>query len=202
MAENEEAKKAEATEAVGLRRFEFAGPWWAMLIAGIVTLAFGFIVLSWPLMSLAFLVVFFAILAIVFGIAAMIRSFTLIKRERTWWVLLVEGILGIVIGILVLVWPGPTTIFIVYFIAAWLIITGISAIVSGSSGKSTLMIVYGVVSLILGIFILFRPPLYATATLILFIGFFAIFRGIAMIVDSIAIKVAANKAVKEEAGGK
>ena len=197
MAENEEAKKAEGTEEAALRKFEFAGPWWVILIAGIVTLAFGFIILSWPLMSLAFLVVFFGILAIVFGIAAMIRSFTLIKKEKTWWVLLIEGILGIVIGILVLVWPGATTIFIVYFIAAWLIITGISAIVSGSSGKSSLMIVYGVVSLILGIFIFFRPPFYATATLILFIGFFAIFRGIGMIVDSIAIKVAASKAVKE-----
>ena len=197
MAENEEAKKAEGAAEAGLRRFEFAGPWWIILIAGIVTLAFGIIVLSWPLMSLAFLVTFFAILAIVFGVAAVIRSFTLIKKERTWWVLLIEGILGIVIGIFVLVWPISTTVFLVYFIAAWLIITGISAIVSGSSGKSSLMIVYGVVSLILGIFIFFRPPLYATATLILFIGFFAIFRGIAMIVDSIAIKVAANKAVKE-----
>ena len=197
MAENEEAKKAEGAAEARLRKFEFAGPWWIILIAGIVTLAFGAIVLSWPLMSLAFLVTFFAILAIVFGVAAVIRSFTLIKKERTWWVLLIEGILGIVIGIFVLVWPISTTVFLVYFIAAWLIITGISAIVSGSSGKSSLMIVYGVVSLILGIFIFFRPPLYATATLILFIGFFAIFRGIAMIVDSIAIKVAANKAVKE-----
>ncbi len=199
MAENVEAKKPEGAEAAGLQSYKLQGPWWVILIAGIVTLAFGFIVLAWPLMSLAFLVIFFGILAIVFGIAAIIRSFTLIKREKTWWVLLIEGILGIAIGIFIFIWPATTTIFIVYFIAAWLIITGISAIVSGSSAKSSIGIVSGVISLILGIFIFFRPPFYATATLLLFIGFFAIFRGIAMVVESIAIKVAASRAAKEAA---
>ena len=199
MGENEVSKKPEAAKASALQRFELQGPWWVILIAGIVTLAFGVIILAWPLMTLAYLVIFFGILAIVFGIAAVMRSFTLIKREKTWWILLIEGILGIAIGIFIFVWPLSTTIFIVYFIAAWLIITGISAIVSGSSAKSSIAIVSGVISLILGIFIFFRPPLYATATLLLFIGFFAIFRGIALIVDSIAIKVAANRAAREVA---
>ena len=199
MAENEEAKKAGGIETVELERYEVHGPWWAILIAGIVTLAFGYIMLAWPLMTIGFLVIFFGVLAIVFGIAAVIRSFTLIKRERTWWVFLIEGILGIAIGIMVFVWPASTTVVIVYFIAAWLIITGITSIVSGSSGKNSLMIVYGVVSLILGIFIFFKPPFYATATLILFIGFFAMFRGIAMIVNSIVIKVAASRAAKAAA---
>jgi uncharacterized membrane protein HdeD (DUF308 family) len=197
MAENFKAKKPEETEAAGLHSYEVQGPWWVILIAGIATLAFGFIILGWPLMSLAFLVVFFGILAIIFGIAAVIRSFTLIKREKTWWVLLIEGMLGIAIGIFIFIWPIATTIFIIYFIAAWLIITGMSAIVSGSSAKSSIGIFSGVISLMLGIFIFLRPPFYATATLLLFIGFFAIFRGIAMIVESIAIKAAASRAAKE-----
>ena len=193
MAENEEAKKVEITV---FDRFDVSGPWWAMLIAGIVTLAFGFIIFAWPLMTIAYLVIFFGVLAIVFGIVAIIRSFALIKKNNMWWVVLIEGILGIAIGIMMFVWPINTMVIAVYFIGAWLLITGISSIATGSTGKDSLMIVNGVIAIILGIFILFRPPFYATATLILFVGFFAIFRGIALIVSSIGLKVAARRAVK------
>ena len=196
----EEAKK-DTTAATfdSYSRALLKEPWWVILIAGIVTLAFGAIVLAWPLMTLGFLVIFFGTLAIVFGVFGVIRSLFLIKQDKNWWILLIEGILGIVIGILVFVWPIGTTIFLVYFIAAWLIITGITAIAHGSTAKSSAMIVMGVLGLILGIFIFFRPPLYATATLLLFIGFFAVFRGIALIIDSIVIAVAQKRARKAEA---
>ena len=83
--------------------------------------------------------------------------------------MLIEGILGIVIGILVFVFPIQTTFVLIYLIAAWLIVRGIFSIVSGSSAKSGLPIAMGVVALILGIFVLFRPPAYAMATLLGFI---------------------------------
>jgi uncharacterized membrane protein HdeD (DUF308 family) len=195
----EEKKDVTGTDFVNYNRALLKEPWWVILIAGIVTLAFGAIVLAWPLMTLGFLVIFFGTLAIVFGAFGVIRSLFLIKQDKNWWILLIEGILGIIIGILVFVWPIGTTIFLVYFIAAWLLITGITAIAHGSTIKNTGMIVLGVLGLILGIFIFFRPPLYATATLLLFIGFFALFRGIALIIDSIVIAVAQKNARKAEA---
>jgi uncharacterized membrane protein HdeD (DUF308 family) len=193
----EETKKAaDKVDISQYQQYLANEPWWVILIAGIVTLAFGAIILAWPLMTLGFLVIFFGTLAIVFGAFGVIRSLFLIKKVKTWWIILIEGILGIIIGILVFVWPIGTTIFLVYFIAAWLIVTGITAIAQGSTVKNTAMIVMGVLGLILGIFVFFRPPLYATATLLLFIGFFAVFRGIALIVDSIVIAVARNRAKK------
>ena len=173
--------------------------WWVILIAGIVTLVFGVIILASPLMTLALLVTFFGGFALIFGAFGVIRSLFLIKEDKNWWILLIEGILGIIIGIMVFAWPIGTTVFLVYFIAAWLLITGITAIAHGSTTKNSLMIVNGIIGLMLGIFIFFRPPFYATATLILFIGFFAIFRGIALIVTSIVAAVARSRAKKAEA---
>lgn len=193
----EEAKKNSGKADVSqYQQYLSSAPWWAILIAGIVTLAFGVIILAWPVMTLGFLVIFFGTLAIVFGVFGVIRSLFLIKKVKNWWIILIEGILGIIIGIMVFAWPISTTIFLVYFIAAWLVITGITAIAHGSTVKNTAMIIMGVVGLILGIFIFFRPPLYATATLLLFIGFFAVFRGIALIIDSIVIAVARKRAKK------
>ena len=84
--------------------------WWVILIAGIVTLGFGIILLAWPLMTLTFLVTYFGSLAIVFGAFGVIRSLFLIKRDKNWWILLIEGVLGIIIGIMVFAWPINTTI--------------------------------------------------------------------------------------------
>lgn len=195
----EEQKKGEAIDAVMMQKYLLDQPWWTILFAGIVTLAFGTIVITWPLMTLGFLVIFFGALAIVFGAIGIIRSFFLIKKDKNWWILLLEGILGIIVGIMVFAWPIKTSIFLVYFIGAWLIITGITAIAQGGTAKNSGSIVTGILGLMLGIFILFRPPFYATATLLLFIGFFAIFRGIALIVDSIVIAVAQKRARKAKA---
>lgn len=193
---NDTKKDISSTNAIMDRGYLLKEPWWVILIAGIATLAFGAIILAWPVITLGFLVIFFGTLAIIFGVLQILRSFFLIKRLKNWWVLLIEGILGILIGIFVFVWPIGTTVLLIYFIAAWLVITGITAIAHGSSSKNTSMIVLGVLGLILGIIVFFRPPLYATATLILFIGFFALFKGIAMIIDSIVIAVTQRKTKK------
>ena len=173
--------------------------WWVILLGGIVTLAFGAIILAWPAMTLTFLITIFGSLAIVLGAFGVIRSLFLIKEDKSWWILLIEGILGIIIGIVVFVWPIGTIAFLVYFIAAWLVITGISGIVLGSMGKSAITIVIGILALIFGIFVLFQPPNYAVELLLSLIGIIAVIRGIALIINSIVVAVAGKKARQAKA---
>ena len=180
------------------KQYLLSEPWWALLISGIVTLAFGAIVIAWPLMTLSIWIISFGILAIVLGVFSVIRSLFLIKKNKNWWILLIEGILGIVIGIMVFTWSISTTISLVHFIEPWLIITGITTIVHGSTAKNTSLLAMGFLSLILGIFMFFSPHLYSTETLILFIGLFTVFRGLAMIVYSIEIVVAQKRAKRTE----
>ena len=178
-------------------------PWWAILLSGILALAFGIIIFAWPLMVVGLLITFFGAFALFGGALGVIWSLFMIKKVKHWWIVLIEGILGIIIGILVFVWPMSSTIFLVYFIGAWLIVTGITAIAQGSTLRDSLRIVMGILGLFIGIFVLFRPPFYASATLLFFIGFFAVFRGIALIVSSIVLAVVrkrANKASVNEAG--
>ena len=52
------------------------------------------------------------------------------KREKRWWLFLLQGIAGIIVGIMAFVWPGITALVLLYIIAAWAIVTGICEIVA------------------------------------------------------------------------
>ena len=162
--------------------------WWLLLVAGIITLVLGILIVVWPMASATVLVVIFGVAVILIGIIAFVRSFTLIKKTKTWWVLLIEGIVGIVIGIVLFSWPVWTTAILAYFIGAWLVISGIIAIIFGAVQKNVFPILSGILSLIVGFLVLFSSPLYALATLIFVFGILSIFRGIILIIQSIILK--------------
>lgn len=164
--------------------------WWLVLVAGIITLILGILIVSWPEISTKVLVLIFGISILLISIVAVIRSFTLIKQTKTWWVLLIEGIAGIIIAIVLFTWPVQTTAVIAYFIGIWLVIIGILAIIFGAVQKSFWPILNGILSLVVGFIVLFTSPSAALATLVFVFGIVSIFRGIIMIIQSIIIKKA------------
>ena len=50
---------------------------------------------------------------------------------RHWWVLVLQGILGIVFGILAILFPGIALVTLAYVFAAWAIVTGVSHLIEG-----------------------------------------------------------------------
>ena len=165
--------------------------WWLLLTAGIISMILGIIIVVWPLATAKVLVIIFGVAMMLLGIVAFIRSFILIKRTKTWWVLLIEGIVGIAIGIVLFVWPVWTTAILAYFIGIWLVISGILAIIFGSIQKSVFPVLSGIFSLIVGFLVLFSSPYYALAALIFVFGILSIFRGIILIIQSIIVKKSA-----------
>ena len=196
--ENNYVEEGDITD-IKYRWYPSEAPWWVLLLMGLLIGGFGIVILAVPLATLGLLVWLFGFFAIFFGAMIFIWSFFLIKEDKNWWVRLLEGLLGIGIGIMVLVWTPGTTIFLIYFIAGWLIVYGGFAIANGSSSGSALTISMGVIGLLLGVFIIFRPPGYAMATLIGFIGLFAIIRAITLIVQSIVIPVQRRNREKAKA---
>jgi uncharacterized membrane protein HdeD (DUF308 family) len=78
------------------------------LIRGIIGILFGVVVLSVsPAITLLVLVYLFGAYAFVGGIVAAALALRYTK-EQGWALLLVEGILGILAGIVAFVWPGIT----------------------------------------------------------------------------------------------
>jgi len=155
--------------------------WWSLLARGIIAVLFGLAALFWPGLTLLVLVYIFGAFALVEGIIAIYHAIQE-RRQTYWWMLLLEGIAGVILGILVFIWPAITSLVLLYFIAAWAVITGIIELVAAfTTGMGWLLALAGALSILLGI-VLFARPVAGILSLVWLIGIYAIIWGILLIV--------------------
>lgn len=164
--------------------------WWLLLVRGIAAIIFGLLALLWPGITVLVLVAFFGAYALVSGIAAVIAGARHEGGHRAW--LIVTGILGILAGIIAFVWPGITSLALLYVVAAWAIFAGVADVMTGIKMRDVIdneweHIVAGALSVIFGVLLLVWPGagLLALAWLV---GVFAILYGIAMIALAFRVK--------------
>lgn len=161
-----------------------AGNWWVLLLRGIAAVLFGLAALLWPGLTLYVLVIFFGAYVLVdgvFAIAAGIRG----SGGRAW-LLLAEGVLGVLAGLVALFWPGISALVLLYVIAAWAIFTGILKMVMAISLRREienewLMILSGVLSVVFGV-VLGALPGVGLLSLVWLVGIYALIFGVALIV--------------------
>jgi uncharacterized membrane protein HdeD (DUF308 family) len=101
--------------------------WWALLLRGISAVLFGLAALFWPGLTLFALIVFFGAYTLVDGIFAIVAGIRGSGGRR--WLLLAEGVLGVLVGLIAFFSPGMTALVFLYVIAAWAIFTGILKVV-------------------------------------------------------------------------
>src|ERR687893_2151341 len=103
--------------------------WWVLALRGLAAIVFGVLAFLWPSITLFVLVLLFGAYMFVDGIFAIVAAVGAAGREARWWLLLIEGVLGVLAGLVAAFWPGLTALALLYFIAAWAIVSGILEIV-------------------------------------------------------------------------
>lgn len=156
--------------------------WWMLALRGMLAIVFGLLALIWPDTTKLALVLLFGAFALVDGIFAVAVGIASHGHFERWWAVLLEGLSGIVIGILTFFWPNVTGLVLLYFIAAWAVITGIFAIVAAIQFQRIIsgewaMILSGLMSALFGI-VLFVFPAVGAVSLVWLIGIYAITFGI------------------------
>ncbi len=139
--------------------------WWLLGIRGLLAVLFGLAALVWPGLTLLVLVLLFGAYALVNGVIAVIVSLQERSIFARWWVLLVEGLVGIIAGLVTFLWPAITALVLLYLIALWAIVTGVFEIIAAFSGplsavqEWTLALV-GILSVLLGVLLAIQPMPY------------------------------------------
>jgi uncharacterized membrane protein HdeD (DUF308 family) len=173
---------------------------WALGVRGAFSIALGVLILVWPGISLVALTIVVGVYALANGMTELGYAFTAEgKSRRSWFVF--SGLLGIAFGVMVLAWPGISSLALLYVIGAYAITIGILAIGAAFKlpldGRDTaLMILGGLVAILFGIVMFARPGAGALATLAL-IATFALATGVSQLVVAIGGKQLAERKGKK-----
>lgn len=161
--------------------------WWAPVVRGIAAILFGIVAVAWPVLTVLVLVILFGVYAIIDGITAIGGAITGKTQDRMGrFAIGAMGVLGLVAGVLTLVWPGATALALAWLIAFWALVTGILEIVAafrlrGVTGDFPwLMFVSGLLSVALGI-LLAAMPGRGAVSLVWAIGVLAIIEGVVLV---------------------
>jgi uncharacterized membrane protein HdeD (DUF308 family) len=177
--------------------------WWVLLLRGIVSILFGVVAFAWPGLTLATLVLFFAAFVLVDGVFDVFHAFSGRGENDHWWVLLLEGVLGIAFGVITWVNPGVTTLVLLLFIAFWAMATGTLRIIMAIRLRKEIqgewwLVLSGAASMLFGVIVLARPGAGALAML-MFIAAWATVVGVFLVILSFKVRTFGKKLVA--AGG-
>jgi uncharacterized membrane protein HdeD (DUF308 family) len=159
---------------------------WSALLGGIGLLVLGIILVAWPGITLATLIYLFGIFILFAGVMYAIAALFRAPGHRLWS--FVGGALATIFGIIILAWPGLTALTLIYLIAIWALIAGISDLVGAfagglAGGQRALLALVGIASLVFGLIFLVHPGAGALAFLWA-IGIYLIAVGILRIIGS------------------
>lgn len=172
-----------------------AGPWWWVLVRGILAVAFGIIALVWPASAFLAIAIVFGAYALVDGITEIVHAIRIRKSAPRWGWLLFAGIVSVLAGLAALIIPALAGLlgflFLLWTVVFYNVMHGVTVIASasGAQGKGkTWAVVAGVASIVFGIvlgILIWVVPGAAVVGLIYAIGIYAIVFGIMLAVAAI-----------------
>ena len=150
--------------------------WWLMLIAGILCIAAGICVFVFPVESYVALSILFGIVMLLTGVGQLIIASTSGNYLMMRGYFIVGGIMDLILGIFLCVYPGVTLVVLPFMMGLWLMYHSFVLIAFGGdmdtfkvSGSAS-MIILGILVLILSIFVLLNPFSAGVVTVLVVAG--------------------------------
>jgi uncharacterized membrane protein HdeD (DUF308 family) len=166
-----------------------------LIIRGIIGIIAGIVAFAWPGLTIALLVGIFAAYAFIDGVTNVVLGSSRSSRYGRSWALVVQGIAGIAFGVMTVMWPGVTALVLIWFIAAWAVVTGIFEVAGAIRLRRVisgdwLLVLSGVMSLLFGILV-FAFPAAGAVGIAWILGTYAAATGIILVILGVRLRGAA-----------
>lgn len=148
--------------------------WWLTLLLGIVMLAIGMLIFIYPAISYLTLSLIAGIAILISGVIYLVMSASKRTKNHGW--LLFCGVIEIILGAILTIWPAVTAALLPYFLGFWLMFKGFTIVgigtdmsdVKGSGWGWT--IIWGLAIIVCAFVILIYPLVFGVEAVILWIG--------------------------------
>jgi uncharacterized membrane protein HdeD (DUF308 family) len=98
--------------------------WWALLIEGIISIGAGIAAFVYPGLTALVLLYIIAAWALVTGVMELVAAARLRKQISGEWILVLTGIVSVLFGILLFVFPGAGALAVVLWIGVYAVVFG------------------------------------------------------------------------------
>jgi uncharacterized membrane protein HdeD (DUF308 family) len=165
---------------------DLSSRWGWVILRGVVAILFGVFAFARPgAMSLGLLMLF-AAYAFVGGIATIIAAARRGRAGANWGMLMFDGILGIAVAVVAVLWPVTALVAFVWVLALWALVTGALEIATAISLRKVIehewaMGLAGALTLALGVLLIARPLVGGLAVM-WWLGAYALAFGVLMLV--------------------
>jgi uncharacterized membrane protein HdeD (DUF308 family) len=156
--------------------------WWAIVLRGVCAVLFGVGAFVWPGITLAVLILLYGAYALIEGVLAVAWALVGRRAGPFPWGVFLAGLAGVAVGVVTFFYPGLTALALLYLIAAWAIVRGVFEIIAAIHLRKELenewlLGLSGLLSVVLGVFLVMAPGAGALAVL-WWIGAFSIVFGV------------------------
>ena len=166
--------------------YGLASRWGWLVFRGVIGVLFGLVAFARPGAMAFSMVLVFGCYAFASGIATVIAAARSGRAgEPRWGMLLIEGLLGVAVGALAVLWPASTALAFVWAIGAWAIVTGGLQIATAVRLRRLiehewLLAIGGALSVAVGALMLYRP-ISGGVAVVWWLGAYAFLFGVLMI---------------------
>ncbi len=112
----------------GVRAAERHERWWSPVLKGLAGIVAGVLAFVWPALTTLALLYLIAAWAIVTGVLEIVAAIHL-HRAHGEWLLVLNGILSVLFGLFVIVWPGAGVLTLLWMIGVYAIVFGVVLLV-------------------------------------------------------------------------
>jgi uncharacterized membrane protein HdeD (DUF308 family) len=165
---------------------DLSSRWGWVILRGVVAILFGLFAFARPgPMSLGLLMLF-AAYAFVGGVATIIAAARRGRAGSSWGALLLDGILGVAVAVVAVLWPVTALVAFVWVLAVWALVTGALELSAAISLRKVIehewaMGLAGAATIVIGVLMLLRP-LAGGLAVMWWLGAYAIIFGAMMLV--------------------
>ncbi len=166
--------------------------WWVLVVKGVIAIVFGVLAFSQPGIILGTLILLAGAFVFVDGIFSLVLAFGGWEARDDRWLFLLEGLLGVGIGIMTYRAPERTAVILMLYIAAWSLAMGVLKIAAAIRLRKVIegegwLALSGVASLVFAAILLWQPPA-GTLGLLWFLASYAIVYGAILIVVGLKVR--------------
>ena len=163
-----------------------ARQWWVLVLQGILGIAVGVTSIIAPEIALATIALLFAAWAIVSGVSQLAAGWRVAEARGRSWPFQVAGAVSVIAGVLALLNPAITILYLILLLGGWILISGAMEVYTAWKIRNEvtgewLLALLGVIRIVVGVIILAMPVIGALLTAALF-ATWSILGGIAALV--------------------